>query len=468
MFQRLAVLDACILNDTDFLAQYIAEHHEYDDFAVFDCNGYGPLHSAVVNNSFDCVKILLGTELVDVLAETMEEQNCLDLALHRNVSCDILKLLLESDDDFELMEHSLDSLRMVFSEELSDKQRTIVETIHQHRFLLDTYEIVDSIMRNCDPRKFEYFFVENIQWVASFGFGITKTKVIHDACLKMFWNLRGSSDEEQSKWLEILSKVFLYIFEAYSAEFWKHVVKTLTDMLSNGLNVFIDWCIKTWYLADSNDHRGLVEKLIKSYGVHCFDFIAGLHSSVYSLRITYYGARLHKNVVQFLFSKASKNEMNFIGEIVNILRPKLDAVQFSRAFYDYIKHIGMDQSGNANNEKMTEIIENVDKLKIFDKIQEVVAYSIHNKYASILWIPVMAFSTQITADEYFHRIQSDLQCWIYNMCESKLYQEQLLNLEKDEMLAQFCTKRRIASLLNLSRAKIRKVNIEIDWREPVP
>lgn len=463
MSNRNDLIVACRTNDVEVLEKFVAEHKESDDYIILDERGYSPLHNAISYNSYQIVEKLLKNELVDVLQKTRTGFDCLTIAmLSTNATSDMVKLLVDNDEDFLLVDQCMEFV-VVLAVKFDDKLRTMVGalktrnyTIPQH---IESYRIAVAITINGDPEKFHYFLFENIKLVANDEKRVKKI-LRHTSIALYLCHLPGSSDAEQSKWIEVLNKVFTLFRDLYADDFTNYLVSSLAEMLQENLTVMIDWCIKTWYLADSNQHCGLVEKLLKQpNGIQNSPIIIGLHSSITNLMgyFTDSSRHMYKQLVQTLLKEAAHWRIEDIIEVGCVLGPKLDDQLFSFAFYSYFNEV-VYENGDMKHENVSSIVKLVDIMQINNKTQHTNVYHFLDMNT---WVPFMAFSTDVTADIHVSNVQNLLESIASFEIEEdyNFSNEMWLEIKASETLAQFCVQgdfRAKTSLKSLCRAKIRE------------
>lgn len=236
MSNRNSLIVACITGDLEMLEKHIAEHQDRDDYNFLNENGLSPLHVAIAiyieSNSHQIVKNLLNTQLVDQLQETSFGLNCLSLAvLLDEDSSDIIKLLLENDINFQLADQFIEHC-IAFAEQFDNKLRTVIETLKSRNYTapntMNIRRIAAAIMRASDPEKFRYFILENMNFITNDKQRAKEMLVLSNYAL--YLELTGSSNHEQSKWLEVLGDVFLIIFNEYPDDWANHLLESLIVM----------------------------------------------------------------------------------------------------------------------------------------------------------------------------------------------------------------------------------------------
>lgn len=453
MSDRNSLLIACKAGDEKLLEEYIAKHQDRNDYVFLDEDGFSPLHLAIFNNNYKIVEILLKTQLVDLQQKTSHGLDCLTLA--SETSDDLIKLLIENDLNFELVNQCIEygSFLMKNLNEL----QLLVETLKSRNYTVSNTMELSKMMRtmrfimlDCDPEKFRYFFLENMNF-------LTNNKqwakqILLGSNVALYMKLTESSNDEQAKWQEVLSNVFLIIFNEYPDDFPKYLLSSLSEMRKQHLNFLIDWCIEAWYLAESNDHRDLVEKWLKHpNGIQNLDIIMGLHSSVTTLKAyDSLNGSMYKQLVEFLFENASKWTQDDMVEVGRVFGPKLEGHFFAPAFYEYFsKTVG--EKGDWKSENVHNILKIVDKMQIGRKIQKPFFY-IFRKNLESCWLPYMAFSTRNSADNVLEALDDVVR-------KTEVYSKVLM---MRKVIEKFHSK---SSLQNLCRANIRKVLLELHGEE---
>lgn len=386
MSNRNTLLIACESDEVTLLEEYIAEHQESNDYNFLYDDGLSPLHKAIEGNSYKVVERLLNSHLVDVLQKTAEELDCLTLAVRDdNTSIDIVKMLIEND--FQLADQCMSFPFVALMEKFNDKVRFVIEALKTRNHTLGNVEYVNAIgyfiINNCNQEKFRYFFFENSDFLTNNNEEKAKEMLRSSGsllCLK----LHISSYDEEEKWQEDLAEVFSMFFQKYPDDFGNYLMSSLIKMREYNQNVFINWCIKTYYLAESNVHHQLVQKVVKySNTSPNIYLLMGLHSSVLKLE-----SNVLEKLIKYLFECVSEWPSEVISEIGSVLGPKLDNYNFSSEF---CKYFNTAVGGNevVRNQNVSNVFKVVDHMKIGEKIQPNFFDDISEKCL----VPLMAFST---------------------------------------------------------------------------
>lgn len=176
---------------------------------------------------------MLKTQLVDLQQKTSHGLDCLTLAGLLETSDDLIKLLIENDLNFELVNQCIEygSFLMKNLNEL----QLLVETLKSRNYTVSNTMELSKMMRtmrfimlDCDPEKFRYFFLENMNF-------LTNNKqwakqILLGSNVALYMKLTESSNDEQAKWQEVLSNAFLIIFNEYPDDFPKYLLFSLSEM----------------------------------------------------------------------------------------------------------------------------------------------------------------------------------------------------------------------------------------------
>lgn len=410
------LISACKTNNLELLKIYEARHQkDLVDNNICGPKRYNPLQTAIYYDSYRIVKYFLEIQLIehDCLQHSYGE-DCLSYALQsRKTSSDIVKLLILNDKTFRLVNRCLDHGSQSLRGKLDDKFQTFVETLKAQNYVIpktiNDHTIAVGVASECDPEKIHYF-LENIKLFAideERERQIIK-KIVTNS--NLFFSIRFIRNE-RSKWLEVMNRLFSIILGMFADEFGKllllSVIKMRTCVYTKIPEIFLEW-INTWYLADSNEHHGLVERLLKQYsGIQNIAVIMGLHSSISKTDVSdcvldseacvYWFVKLTES----LFKEVPKWEDEDITEVISVLRPKLDCLPFwdafdtylSRNFYIYSRKI-------VKSERVYNTVKILHAMEMGDKVQRAVDCKLQHIY----WIIVMAFSTSVTADVYLPEI----------------------------------------------------------------
>lgn len=427
-------LTACEHGDISFLRKYVKDHRERKDFCVVDRDGWGPLHLAVFSNSLKCVRTLLTTKLVDIHLIGNFGDTCLDVGIGNNVSCDIIRLLLENDPNFYLIGRNFGSHPISLA-----TMETIIDTLQQMRY----------------PFSFEF--------------------------------LNASADHlrfqtEKSKSIKIFKKLILLVVNETSASSSTDMHRVYLALMQFPFEIsecLFKWCIERWHLTERNEHRQLVRKLLDdpALGFHQ-NVIFFLHSELHSLGLNYtnYDSRFYLRNTLDCFLKLNTANRAIIDEVTNVLWPKVNMREFNRTFYLTL----LENRANPKIFRKMTSIEWLDTTKIGDKleIEAVVFYNILD--VKTILNALMPFSTEVSADVHLPWIRKELdllknglarnieefrahegnrdvlQRW--ERCHSDAV-GQLLRLNDDDELVKFCINgnyRAKSNLKSLCRAEIRR------------
>lgn len=439
LIARNDLLYACYHGDDEFLRHLVMDHRNEKDFAVTDDYGWTPLHLAVCSNSFECVKILLSTKLLCIDSKTNSYNTCLDLAVWRDISCDIIQLLIENDPNFSLIRSDLCPLQAAVEKNSLEMVKTIVGTLEQMHFSFDNL--------------FECLF-------------------------EAIALLRFQTDAEKSNSIEIFEILIgACIGTASNVDFMQRLSDVMLQCEFETMDLY-KWCIERYHLSEKNKHRDLVLKLLNNPDFGFDDYlIFALHSDIDHLIATESPYNFYQKLILRLLH-VNITDRDVIAEVMSVLWPKIDLLELNTVFYFTI-------FANLENH---EIFGRMTSVKWLDAIQigtkiEIAFMPVENFWEfKIILNALMPFSTQITADAYLpclkkqfesikseavRKIEEHRNGWTDTSDSDVEFLEQnyldadegLQQIENDDDLAKFCTEsfyRVKSSLETLCRAEIRR------------
>lgn len=454
--ERMAIVDpkqnellvACGNSDVSSLQQFINHHREESDFAVVDADGFGALHYAVLRQSYECVRLLLSTRLINIELKTASELTCLDAAIMGKVPCNIIRLLLENDPNFRLVQNE------GFAQVLADtiKQATLyrVETI-----------------------------VGMLQQM-NISFPVAMNVLTYVSCA-----LRFKTRVKKAISIGIFKKFLTLVTDKSGNDSVQRVFQMLLRCKFNVSFELMEWCMEKWHLSNGNRNNSLVQRLI--FVRRKFDFdvriIFALHSDIKYLgestdemceeyEIDFLELMIHS------FLDADVDD-KIVGEVANVLWPKVNAQQLSGVFESVLNE---NREKQGVFRKMTSI-EWLTATKIGEKIDVGAIRYVSLSSVRVMLKTFLPFSTASTADAFLPRIRrgmeaskaflerarmaADFEQTEYESMYNNVV-DGLQNLDQDDELAEFCVEgkyREKTTLKSLCRAQIRKslLQTKSDW-----
>lgn len=421
------LLRACAYNDAEFLRKYVESHKEREHFAVVDTKQkWGPLHYAAFNKSYKCVKILLKTNLMDISQQSRKDETCLDLAISKDdhdISCAIVRLLLESDTTFSVMRDE-------------SEFKPLVKAIQ-----LNSYRMVETIVRTLKKMKFEFSGASQ-----ALRYAIT--------------SLRFETDDDKSKSVRILQSIFPLIFDEHDYDFMQLICETMLLHVDDSKPDLLKWFIERFHLAETNQHRDLVQKLLDNpkFGFNNY-IIFGLHSGIKSQSIglenfvhltknsgknSYQVHRIHaeidiyKKIVNGL-PEVDVTNCDIINEVGKILWPKLKPQLFSEAYQDVLVY----NQGNQKYVKMTSL-KWLDTMQLSSAFGNVFGEQFENcivqlnRYSWLNIKPIlnvlMPFSTEVSADTHISNVSRKLDMAVNRLKQEKKKLNKRKFFDPDDMV----------------------------------
>lgn len=277
------LLEICKHGDVDGLRQFIENHRSRKDFTVFDPEtGGSPLHVAVASDSIGCVKMLLSTKLVYTLSKDFSNRTCLDVAVENGASQEMIRLLTATDADLCLIGRNIRPLIVAI-------QQGSVEKLQEHVKRLN---------------QLNYPFSNPVRFLEHMSLHIDKYK------------------SNSAKIFEILVNLVVDISDGT-------FMQDISQILLTKCYYFLhESCIENWYLAEANEHRDLVRRLLENPTLGFDHFVIfGLHSGITSLTWYRYAALVGftygNRVLQNLLEVDTANS-DVIDEVTAVLWPKID------------------------------------------------------------------------------------------------------------------------------------------------
>lgn len=436
LFAESHLLKACARGDVDFLRGF---HEEGGNFAVVSELGWGPLHYAIRSDSFECVYFLVSNELADIRVKAFGH-TCMDLAIDHDVSCYIIRFLLENDHNFYFMKYylSYDPLSKSIRQSFVTQSTEIFETI------------VDTL-KNMD------YTALNIFLDGSLGILRFETAAQESISMKIFEKLMSVEYNENN-----------------------FIVYTTRNMLSNrrwAKECLCKLAVEKWYLVERNEHRDLVRLLIENRdcGIDYYHMLI-----LYSNAFFDHAFKLRSNLRDFLKINLDKIYRDIIDQYLNIAWRSIDATNIQEDFFRFFFPEPIDKKITSIEWlHVTKIGENVQInstaadecrekfIKIWEGDVAVIRQFLH---------AMMPFSVDISGDFYLSLIRESINVTKnglnaaanYAISGTELHdiQRQRANLEKllcelddDEELANFCVDQKYrvkSSLQSLCRTQIRR------------
>lgn len=424
--KKLDLHDACERGDVAFLRKYIEEPRKREDFAVIDEYGFPPLHYAVSSRSYECVELLLSTNLIDVGLKSKYGGNALGGAIFNN-SCNIIRLLLESDPSFASITPDFGHLDPDV-DMYTEIMETIVGTLEKMRFpFANAFHVLNNITRNF-----------------------------------RFWG------DEEEKQIEIFEKLVALVLDETSNDFMERVCDAITACANNyrydEAASLMRYSVAKWHMTKKNEHCDLVRKLLENPELG-FDenVIFFLHSDIRNGLMESESDFFMISIIGCLLKVDVKNR-DVIDEVLDILWPKAN-MDVLPMIYNYDLR---DELLNSTSIEWLGVMRLGDKTN-FNSFE---CFSISEVRAIVpTHIP---FSTEVTADVFLtgvkanfksikHRLEKDMQAYpsrrTYLEEDYSEAVDSLARLDDDDELAKYCVHgvyRRKATLKSLCRAEIRK------------
>lgn len=425
-----ALLNACRRADVDFLRKFIQENRTEAAFAIADTYGLGPVHYAASSRSYECVKILLETKLVDIQFKSGHPRawTCFDVAIHRQ-SWDIARLLLNHDPNFDLVRKINDRL---------PRYAKFIES------LLDLLE------------EMSFPFSNDFHLLALLARALT-----------------FESDDAKTRSMTIFSKLIGLVVDEAENNFMQGIFVALQQNRAKDNKHLFMWCIERWYLSERNKHRDLVQKLIDNLDAG-FDIytILCLHSDIDSTTVpgyaTFYTRQIFESILNGLLQSSVDREV--VNGVIVALWPKVDWRSFSAFFREKLYGVNFRVAPDAAAKMIS--IEWLDMMQLGDKLNLDSMVCTNTSQLKTFLKALMPFSTKaIAADEYLERLReylikskanSDRQrptpevWWYGNYLELV---EDLRRLDEDDELGKYCAEgayRARSTLKCLCRTEIRK------------
>lgn len=281
------LLKACSLGDDGSVQQLVNRNPSKSYFEVYDNHHWGPLHHAVVSNKIECVQILLSIKSLNIRARTFEGYTALLLAVDRNVSIDIIRLLVETDVHLINIPNNEEVYPMheAVKKDAIDIVKLFVETmkgknvpIHDHIDLDEetslmlaarnkNFEIIDYLLENTpfDCRRISCHNVNAFTMTAMYKSPLGKEKEtikILERLLPLTFDYDPKTNLMPPELL--YSNSLCWSFDNYE---------------------IIDWFVQKFYLSDTNEEKPLVERLLNEFKKHSSDYgfyniLFGMHSNV--------------------------------------------------------------------------------------------------------------------------------------------------------------------------------------------
>lgn len=312
LFAKSDLLRACRQGNADFLRTFVEEHQFEKYYAIIDENGWGPLHYAVDSDSAECVEILLSTGLVDIRSTTqswkLDHLTCIDIAI-RKASSNILRLLLQNDPNFYLIE------KLCYRRMTTDMVEVLMDTLEKMSF------------------PFTFGFITSIAEILPF-----------------------KTDTEKVNSFRIFEKLVGLVADEKSNSFMQDMCNALLRCPYETREHLFEWCVQRYHLTEANQHRELVRRLLENpdFGFN-HHIIFGLHSQINSIGFS--GNSTISPIYFFdkIFDcllKIDVSNRDIVKEVTSMIWPKVNNRQFNNAFYFTLR-------------------ENEDKQRIYNKITSI-------------------------------------------------------------------------------------------------
>lgn len=395
----LPLLKACSTGDLGSLKKFLKKHKQKWHYESFDNHKWGPLHHAVAANSYSCVQLLLSSQRVDSRLKSYEGQTCLFVAIDRDASSYIIKLLLKHNPDlFNLPnnENVYPIHRAVLKKSL-EIVRTMIETLNEVGYqIMDQFDWEDEnslflAVRNKDLEMIDYL-IKNIK------FDFKRTNEVGLDVVSLALHLGG--DGTQSDSVQIIQKLIPLCYDTDAAYFMEQLLLPISFscQFENGLG--FDFFMQRWYLTDSNKHCDLVQRALRVFKSAHFDYkriIIGLHSGIsrFLLKGQNKNLNLYRNIFTVL-QHMYKLDRNIFAEIVKVMQPKFDEEYLSYEIMQFIPTKSIVEVQTAS-----EIVEMFDIMNICDTIDlKKLLFTPSHFYLNNMFLLFMPFSTETTADIY--------------------------------------------------------------------
>lgn len=453
--QQRNLLAACARGEFDFLDEYIRKNAQKRKYEVFDNHKWGPLHHAVVSNSYDCVQLLLSCGLVDTRWKSFEGQTCLFVAVERRVSEAIVKLLLKSDAElFNIPnnEHVFPIHRAVSKNSL-ETVRTMIETLNEMRVLIqDQFDWDDenSLFLAARAKNFRMvdYLVTNMNCI---NYQHTNDSGLNAVTVAL---LPADDNVHREEWnrLEIVSRLIPLTYDTSTADFMQKMMLPISFTCVFKHRHVFTYFMETFFLSEVNENRDLVEKALNAFELVDFDYqtvLTGLHSKITQFIVKpddqLKNDLLYSNIIKDLHNVFKFNRELFV-EIMAVLRPKLDSSSFNHLMIKFIPSAPIE-----GTQMLTDFVQIFDIMHIEDllNIQSLLFFTPSATFLNNLLLLFMPFSTESTADVYIE------ECVKHNLFTDS---RSIEAFELDEGLARFCVNgnfRRKCGLKEMCRAVIR-------------
>lgn len=357
------LLQACASGDVEYVSKFVETHRERKYYSIADEDVWGPLHHAVSSKSYDCVRALLSTKLMNVEIRTrFFNDSCLEFAMaDKRLPRDIIALMLENDPEFYLIRTDLNSF----------VQMPVGILI----------PIVDTLRRMKIPFAIAFNLWFKTIWLARYGFRMYRHQV------------------------EIFSAILFNCLAYEEAnEFMQHSADTISGIVGHAPEVarfMFTWFIQNVHRRQSNQHSDLVENLLKN-PVPSFDhhILFALHSDIHVNR-NEYTARIFLAKILSRLVKVDLVHRDAIAQVVDVLWTKFNGKIITEAF----------QAAFVENQELLNkmpSIEWFDVMQIGDKI-DIGALPLRNlREIETIFNTLMPFSTEDCADGHLSRIRLEL------------------------------------------------------------
>lgn len=286
------LLKACSLGDDGSVQQLVNRNPPKSYYEIYDNHHWGPLHHAVVSNKIECVRILLSVKSFNIRACTFEGCTALLLAVERNVSIDIIRLLIEADIHLIDIPNNEEvyPIHAAVKKDAIDIVKLFVQTMKRKKVLIQDHVDLDeetSLMLAARNKSFEMidYLLENTPCDCR----RVSCHNINAFTMTAMYNSPPGKEEETIKILErLLPLTFDYDPETNSMPPELLYSNSLCWSFDN--YEIIDWFVHKFYLADSNKEKSLVERLLHEFKKHSADYgfyniLFGLHSNVHDVML---------------------------------------------------------------------------------------------------------------------------------------------------------------------------------------